>query len=194
MPVTLDEKSKDLPGYMQVYREELTKISPGVVVNITDTADKSQKTFMIKYTPENTIILKPTLLLLQTGWLVFLGAIVMRAIILSFFPHANYLALLIPVGFILLLLFLALEPFKDKAVFSPVQIDATGILLKRKKYEWSQLAGTFILSKIVPHNERGNRFFLVLALKNGHNVYLPLVYFWGNSAKFATAISHFKPV
>lgn len=194
MPVTHDEKSKDLPGYMQVYRYELTKNSPWKVASITDTADKSLKTFMIRYTPENTIIIKPTALLLQTAWLIFVCMVTVLVTALLFFPHGDYLAALMPLGFVVVMLFLGLQPFKDKTALSPVQIDTSGILLKWEKYEWSQLAATYIVSRIVPHNERGNRFFLVLVLKDGSSVYLPLIYFWNNSAKFATAITHFKPV
>ncbi|SEW32969.1 hypothetical protein SAMN04488122_1917 [Chitinophaga arvensicola] len=72
MPVTYEEKNKDLPGYMQVYQMELNrKLENGIISTITPTNDVSLRTFMIRYTPENTFRFKPSGLFRSPSAFVF---------------------------------------------------------------------------------------------------------------------------
>ncbi|SEW32959.1 hypothetical protein [Chitinophaga arvensicola] len=184
------KENKHLPGYMQVYKQEL-KLTDHDTTAICATDDKSMHTLMIKYTREGTFRCKPSAPNIFGKPMLLIWVIAVLSIAsMTLLSERSYKTAIIPVSLLLLITAKAFWFEFHTSKREAISIDKTGISLPETSFNWAEMTGTFIVTR---YNGKRRDTFLVLALNNGENIYYPLAAFGNNGPLFATAIKHIKP-
>ncbi|WP_143305083.1 hypothetical protein [Chitinophaga vietnamensis] len=184
-----------IPGYDQVFAEEHPlALLAGVPCKITTTDDSHNHTFQLHFNEDRYVMKQPRSWSISTTFLIVFCSLMMANVLAESLKNSYYYLLILPFSLAGIIIERMLRPYFNKKLAKEIVIAPEGISLDAQYYPWTDISGTFIVERI---KYRYYKSFLVLALKNGSNVYASLNYFQTLDMvkdKVATAITHFKPV